>query len=88
VTQAVRLCEICGGQNGTKFSPFALGFHCHYRSASALFFTRVLVPEDFGTVKQNGASDIGEQWVRKKEPSLFFFVRQKASRISLLMKMC
>jgi hypothetical protein len=67
------LCEICGGQNGTGFSPFALGFHCHYRSASALFFTRVLVPEDFGTLKQNGASsDIGEQWARKKAPSLFF----------------
>jgi len=69
--------------------PLTLGFHCQYRSASALFFARVLVPEDFGTLKQiGGASDIGEHWARKKSTITFFFVRRKASRISFLMKMC
>jgi hypothetical protein len=76
--KAVRLCEICGGQSGTGFSPHTLGFHCQYRFASALFFTRVLVPEDLGTLKQSGASsDIGEQWPRKKAPSLFVSYTKK-----------
>ena len=65
-------------ENGTGSSPLTLGFHCQYRSAGALFFTRVLVPEDLVTLKQSGASsDIGEHWARKKAPSLFFSYAKK-----------
>jgi hypothetical protein len=77
VAQTVRLCEICG-QNGTGVSSLSSGFSCQYRSDSALFFTRVLVPERqaaeaVGTLKQSGASsDIGEEWARKITPSPFF----------------
>ena len=74
MAQAVRLCEICGGQNDIGFSPLSLGFHCQYRSANVLFLTRLLVPEDLRTLKQSGASaDVGEHWAKKKAPSLFFF---------------
>ena len=71
MAQAVRLCGICGGKNGTGGSPLPLGFPCQYRSASALLFARVLFPEGhaaeaLGTLKQSGASsDIGEHWARK-----------------------
>jgi hypothetical protein len=79
VAQAVRFCEIFGGQNGTGSSPLTVGFHCQYRSASALFFTRVLVPEDLGTVKQSDASsDIVEHWAREKSTITFFFRTPKS----------